>query len=793
MLKLAFALIAVAQAAVYVGTDIADITGATTQVGMMGYGKESQTATGLFFRQFARAHVILDRDAGTYVAVASLDIAMTFATLKDDIITRANRLLAEHQHALGPLSHTNTLLSSTHTHGGPGGFSKYTLYSILTLGYNNQTAEAIVAGTAKALAGAYMKAVYALRDNNTALISLASAPLHNSSANRSPTSYDEDPEHERAQYDGNVDSTFTLLRVDVKDKSSSTAVTAGATRLSTLLTFFAVHCTSMFNDNTLVTGDNKGLASMELEAALAPANITRGSGDFVASFYSANLGDSSPNIAGAFCPDGVTPCDALRSTCDGRNAGCQGRGPHGLDDAANTAYIAFMQISQAVALLNVSQLPSSASLPPALAARFPPTRLHARGPHAPIVKRLGGGLASRMIWVEMSNSTVPEAFTATGTKGQLCPAALGHAFAAGTTDGPGQFDFEQGTTSLNPFWTIVRNILIKPSEHQIACQLPKPVLIDLGEAGDQPGIGGILGKFWSAHRLPFQIVRLSADPPVLLCAVPGEATTMAGRRIRLAVAAAYARAHNARVAALATSGPARRSGAAPPVPRTSIAPDDVTVVLTGLSNEYAHYVATYEEYQAQRYEGASTLYGPHTHAMHMYAFSSLAAAIARDDYVYPAGLDAVVPPEWPPTPPAFLPPVIVDIPTIGYKFGDLYVQPNRTYCREQNATAVFAGANLRNNLRPHPQFGYMVAEQNVNGVWVPVADDSHFNTRVEWVEYIASSHITLTWTIPADVALGTYRMRHFGYAKHIMGDMSYYEGSTNPFNIIDCDGVKHVA
>jgi len=36
------------------------------------------------------------------------------------------------------------------------------------------------------------------------------------------------------------------------------------------------------------------------------------------------------------------------------------------------------------------------------------------------------------------------------------------------------------------------------------------------------------------------------------------------------------------------------------------------VVIAGLSNVYTHYITTIEEYGKQRYEGASTLYGPHT-------------------------------------------------------------------------------------------------------------------------------------------------------------------------------------
>ena len=39
---------------------------------------------------------------------------------------------------------------------------------------------------------------------------------------------------------------------------------------------------------------------------------------------------------------------------------------------------------------------------------------------------------------------------------------------------------------------------------------------------------------------------------------------------------------------------------------------DVHVVLAGLTNTYSSYVATFEEYGAQRYEGASTIFGPHT-------------------------------------------------------------------------------------------------------------------------------------------------------------------------------------
>ena len=39
---------------------------------------------------------------------------------------------------------------------------------------------------------------------------------------------------------------------------------------------------------------------------------------------------------------------------------------------------------------------------------------------------------------------------------------------------------------------------------------------------------------------------------------------------------------------------------------------NVTIAIAGLTNTYSSYVTTFEEYQAQRYEGASTIFGPHT-------------------------------------------------------------------------------------------------------------------------------------------------------------------------------------
>ena len=46
--------------------------------------------------------------------------------------------------------------------------------------------------------------------------------------------------------------------------------------------------------------------------------------------------------------------------------------------------------------------------------------------------------------------------------------------------GPGAFDFQQGDTKGTIFWRVVSHFLKDPSAEQIACQAPKPILLDTG-------------------------------------------------------------------------------------------------------------------------------------------------------------------------------------------------------------------------------------------------------------------------------------------------------------------------
>ena len=55
----------------------------------------------------------------------------------------------------------------------------------------------------------------------------------------------------------------------------------------------------------------------------------------------------------------------------------------------------------------------------------------------------------------------------------------------------------------------------------------------------------------------------------------------------------------------------------------------VEVVISGMTNGYSSYVTTYEEYQMQRYEGASTIFGPHTLEGYIKALNGLSLDTSR--------------------------------------------------------------------------------------------------------------------------------------------------------------------
>ena len=271
-----------------------------------------------------------------------------------------------------------------------------------------------------------------------------------------------------------------------------------------------------------------------------------------------------------------------------------------------------------------------------------------------------------------------------GTIVQTCPAALGESFAAGTTDGPGAFDFTQAdndTQAQNPFWTVVSDVIKAPSPEQVACQAPKPILLDVGELSEPYA--------WSPNIVDIQSFRVGQ---MIMIISPSEATTMTGRRWKNAVAAA------------ATSG--------------DIVSSTPKVVLGGPANTYAHYCATPEEYGIQRYEGASTLYGQWESNAYIYLSESLIGYLASNSTSQPPV--GPLPPNNVDNSLSFIAGVVYDNPPFFSSFGKVITEPNSEYSIGDVVNATFVGANPRNNLRLEGTFTEVQQLDESTGEWTTV-------------------------------------------------------------------------
>ena len=369
----------------------------------------------------------------------------------------------------------NLSISGTHTHSGPAGFLQYIVYQVTSFGYVQETMDAWVIGISESIIMAHNS----LKSTN---VLINSGDLYESNINRSPTSYLLNPEAERSLYpEGDTDKRMLLLKF-VNDDN------IGATR--GVYTWFSVHGTAINNTNTLVNGDNRGYASYKLEQDVNGVNVLPGVGPFVAAFASTNLGDVSPNTNGAKCIDTGLPCDGLHSSCNGRSQKCIAFGP-GQDMYESAEIIGQKQVDFAKNLMITAK------------------------------ESVSGVIDSRHSFVDFTKINVT---LADGSTVKLCTPAMGYSFASGTTDGPGMFNFTQGTTSGNEFWDKVRDFLETPTAAEIACQAPKPILVNTGSM-DRP-------YAWDPKTLALQIMRVGN---LFVLSVPSEFTTMSGRRLRNAV------------------------------------------------------------------------------------------------------------------------------------------------------------------------------------------------------------------------------------------------------------------
>ncbi|EKD16593.1 neutral/alkaline non-lysosomal ceramidase [Drepanopeziza brunnea f. sp. 'multigermtubi' MB_m1] len=693
------------------GVGKADITGPVVEINMMGYADPDQVGSGLRQRLYSRAFIVgdLKRPEDRFLYLV-LDTQSGDTAVRYGILEGLSKLGPE----FSMYAQSNVAVTGTHSHSGPGAWLNYLLPQITSKGFDKQSYRAIVNGAILSIERAH-------RSLQPGYLSVGSTKVYGANINRSLYSYLANPESERAKYnesaedDGSVEKTLTLLRFQRASDGKNTGV----------LTWFPTHGTSMLGNNTLISGDNKGVAADLFEKSFSVEdNVADG---FVAGFSQANVGDTSPNVLGAWCEDGSgKECSFRNSTCsNGRSQFCHARGPffRVKDNGASSCYeIGKRQFEPARALYD---------------------HLDEKG-----IPISGSSVKSFHTFQDMSNFSFP---LANGSYAHTCPAALGYSFAAGTSDGPGAFDFTQNdpeSPSASPVWRVVSGLIKEPTEAQKRCHYPKPILLDVGELQSP--------YLWTPNVVDIQVLRVGQ---FVIIVSPGEATTMAGRRWKEAI-------QNS-ASSLTLSG----SSSVDPV-----------VVIGGPANSYTHYIATPEEYGIQRYEGASTLYGPHT----LNAYINL--TLSYLPYLAPSSTSRLSPG---PSPPnnvnrslSFITGVVYDRTPYFKTFGAVKTDVRPAYTIGDVVSATFVGANPRNSLRLEETYAAIEKLVPEPIRWERVRDDSDWALVFSWKrtsKILGTSEVQILWETEEWAEAGRYRIRYFGDAKAFGGTVTAFEGMSAEF------------
>jgi hypothetical protein len=595
------------------GVGKADITDTRQGLIFAGYAYEKQKSSGaVSLPLFARAFVIEEnRTSGVRrVCFVVVDCWAIPEPIKTEV-------LAKLPAALRPkLNRRNLVISATHTHSGPGGYSNHFLYSLVNGGLDKPLLKVMVDGIVAAIRQAFA----GLRAGK---LYVAQGDLAGCGDNRSIAAYRATPEGQAANaFDKRTDKAMTLLRFTHETASG------GETEIG-LYSTFAVHPINLGMFNVDISGDNKGWASKLCEDG-KPAS-------YVAAFANGSAGDVSPNVV----------VDANWQTQVNLPEG----GPDDPNDLA----------ANILAMKAMGQLQADKAI--ALAA----------GP----MTELTGRLDHRCTHIDMSNVTIGTRRTAKAALGisfaagsredsmgvisvaiigdfkpeimegvnkvrfeagkTAAQAILGN-FIAGQVEsmgglagaiaaaaliiGTGKLDdiradpdarswvfgsfakilFPEEVESLDPQasggatweWNV-------PHEDNwpaayVTGQVQKPIMFPVGIAELKKRVGSVrtvVDAPLVPHVIPLQVVKIGG---LVLACMPSEFTTVAGYRLKAKLKSVFG--------AAATH-----------------------VGIVGYANDYAFYVTTAEEYAVQNYEGASTLYGPNTLAAYLQEVGKLATAL----------------------------------------------------------------------------------------------------------------------------------------------------------------------
>lgn len=245
-----------------IGSGAGDITSPVVDLPFAGYSLPTHIASGLHTRLHARAFIIAELDGARRLVFVTAELLNMSHEVRLSVVDNLRAKYGD------TYSLDNVVLSATHTHSSPAGYSHDGTF-------RESYFDAVVEGITEAIESAH-------ETLKPGRILLGQQEVEAAGSNRSAVAYAQNPEAERARYANDTDKEMSLLKFETQDGI------IGA------LSWFAVHPTSLTYNQLLVSADHKGVASFEMERRARERGDT-GDG-FVAAFAQSNCGDVTGNL-----------------------------------------------------------------------------------------------------------------------------------------------------------------------------------------------------------------------------------------------------------------------------------------------------------------------------------------------------------------------------------------------------------------------------------------------------------------------------------------------------------------
>ena len=546
-----------------IGTAKSDITAFKDGYAMMGYGAVFNTMEEIETPLYARCFVVKEKDSTQQIAFVNCEIGLITPSIKRGVI----KLLDAHHAHLG-FNDKNILICAQHTHSGPAGYSHHVLYNITTPGFIPEVFEKITTGIVDTIVEASSK----LQEGTIQYVEGEMEPEKEVAFNRSLDAYNLNPEVKKYSFEERhlaVDRRMQVLRFLDKDGKDLGSVN-----------WFAVHTTSIPNNNHKICSDNKGYAASYLEESFGE--------NYLGIFAQGACGDVSPKFV-------------YNPKHEFQRGKYEGKFPDDFESAKYNGKLQFEKAKELVESDSVQEMTSSS-------------------------------VDSILTYIDFSDIEIDKRFT-NGKEDQLtAPSCMGASFFEGAImDGPGMhpivgFVARRASTLVKYYEYFIANFQSKEAKEKIhrkyKVQGKKHIVMESGARkilGTRdiknlvvPAIadetirnlkifhirGALDDKSWTPQVLPLQIIRLGS---IALVAFPFEITTVASWRLQKTL-------------------------------EDILLKDDFTsVILCPYSNAYNGYVTTNEEYQLQMYEAGHTVFGEWTLGALRQSLENLCVEFLKED------------------------------------------------------------------------------------------------------------------------------------------------------------------